>query len=320
MIAELLTTENDSLLTELLESSAPKPHDWAIDNDRPDSLVRHLSADIGRAVEAGGIAKSYIAGGQMLGLCVASPDDFASREIRARTYHIRYLLATGKPEAQTLVKSLLVRDTMREVGGRTCYVAHLPTTDLAGINALERMGFSATQTALTLARDLDHYEDASVSRPYEVHEADPNEVDGMLRATATQIPGGLLGWDLRLPRAVSNRVYGDWLRTYASSHSLLVASHDGNTVGLLAEHVRADTTGTLGFDIGSVDLVATAPEYRNNGVVPQLMTDTLADFRQRGVRIAEVTTCATEFPIIRYCQRQGFLTVENTLILTNWRN
>ena len=99
-----------------------------------------------------------------------------------------------------------------------------------------------------------------------------------------------------------------------------VLAHDsGRPVGLLAEHVCQDTEPSLGFSVGSVDLVATAPEYRNNGVVPQLVSDTLDQFKRSGIRVAEVFAYSADVPTVRCCQEQGFLTVESSLILTHWR-
>jgi ribosomal protein S18 acetylase RimI-like enzyme len=88
---------------------------------------------------------------------------------------------------------------------------------------------------------------------------------------------------------------------------------------LLAEHVRDETSRYLGFSVGTIDLVATVPEYRNNGVATTLVSSTLDLFRNRGARVAELTVHSTDTPSAHVYQSQGFVTVGSALTLTNWR-
>ncbi|HDR00051.1 MAG TPA: hypothetical protein ENN51_07205 [candidate division WOR-3 bacterium] len=270
---------------------------------------------------------------RMTGLCVTAVDDRASHELNRRVFRIRHLLALGRPAEQALVKGLLVRDSMRQAGRRACFVARIPGTDLAGINALERLDYTLSNTSLTLVRDLSEYvlsagqESATTGtgQPYEVRTAEPVEVEAALNETADQIPDGLLGWDLRLSPRAAARVHGAWLRDYANNGNLLIARDGRRPVGLLAVSVagretarmRTDTTRTLGFSVGSVDLVATAHEYRGNGVVPRLLGDVLDEFKRNGIRYAQVSAPTSETPLIAHCQRQGFTVVGSTLTLTH---
>ncbi len=321
MFAELLNLENNRTMRQLLQSYPHKPFNWALVPGQENSQVDYITDSIRKAVESGGIAKTYNLGGTMVGLCVVRPDQWASRELSTRTYQIDHLIATGSPETRTLIKAMLLRETMRNIIGKVCFVTQVPYTDLASINALERMGFTATQTSLVMARDLSHHQ--SSARPeeiYEVQQASADDVDSILQETAGQIPTGIFGWDSRLPRSTMTKVYRDWLRNYASEQGLLLAQDRGRTVGLLAERIHSDATQFLGFSVGSIALIATIPEYRNNGVASQLMADSLHQFRNQGVRLAEVVAYAADTPTVQCCQSQGFVTVESTLTMVNWRN
>ncbi len=333
MFSELLTASTSEPMRRLLASSPCKPYSWALATEqqngsgvdtavrRQNSLVDYLSDGIRQVVENGGIAKTYVMGGQMIGLCTTWQDDLASHQLGTRTFRIGHLLANGNSEARTLIKTLLVRETMREIGGRTGFVTQIPYTDVTSINVLEQAGFTATQTSILLAKDLLHENPGSgPNRTYEVGTATLDEVDELLHRTATEIPEGIVGWDIRLPSLTRAKVHRDWLRSYAEEQNLLVAHHHGEPVGLLARHIRTDTSPYLGFSIGSIDLVATMPEYRNNGVVTQLVSESLQRFRNEGVRFAEVIAYSKDAPVVRYCQSQGFAAVESSLVMVNWRN
>ncbi|MBM3315823.1 GNAT family N-acetyltransferase, partial [candidate division WOR-3 bacterium] len=134
-----------------------------------------------------------------------------------------------------------------------------------------------------------------------------------------QVPDGLLGWDAYLPQGARVRIHRDWLRTYARDRSLLLAFDHGRPVGLLAEHVCDETSPVLGYSVGSIDLVATVPEYRNNGVSTRLVSSSLDLFRDRGARVAELTVHSADTLSAHYYQAQGFVTVGSALTLTNWR-
>lgn len=321
MFADLMNLENCDSVRRLIESSPHKPFNWALGPSQQRPLVDYVIHDVQAALDAGGFARAYSLGGSIVGLCVTRPDDWASRELDIRAFRVAYLVASGKPEMQTMVKALLVRESVRNIPGRACFVVQVPHTDLSGINALERTGFVATQTSVILAKDLLHYgSETGAEATYQVHHARADDVDAIYHETASEIPEGILGWDYQLSDRTKSRVHRDWLAGYASAQGLLLAQDHGRPVGVLAERVNAEAAPYLGFGVGSVDFVATVPEYRNNGVARQLLADSLDYFKDRGVRLAEVTACGTDVPFMRYCQAQGFAAVENMLTLVNWRS
>jgi ribosomal protein S18 acetylase RimI-like enzyme len=322
MFAELLTLDRHDPVQELLESYPFKPYGWAWSGNATASLMDYLRNQIVRMVERGGIAKTYCLGGKPIGMCAVSPDDWASQELRTRAYRISHLMALGKPEAQMIVKTLLLQDVLRAIPGDTCTVAQIPYSDLTSINALERVGFAATQTSLLMARELaDADADTSgAGGDYDIAAIEAADIDQMLEQTPVEIPTGFLGWDSRLSRSSATRVYRDWLKSYAHEHSLLLASDHGRPVGLLAEHVQTDMSPFLGFSIGSIDLVATIAEYRNNGVAGRLVMNSLRQFRNAGARVAELTIHSADTPVAHSYQSQGFVTVGSSLTLTCWRH
>jgi ribosomal protein S18 acetylase RimI-like enzyme len=259
-------------------------------------------------------------GGKALGLCVADTDEWASRELQERVYRITHLMALGHPEAQVLIKSMLLQEMMRTVPRRGVVVADMPYADLTSVNALERMGFTATQTSLHLARDLDSAEtDATAAADYEVESLNADDVSLVLAGIPVEMPSGFLGWDSKLPHGAATRVHSDWLKSCALDRNLLMARDHGRPVGILAEHLRSDTTPYLGFPVGTIDLVATIPEYRHNGVAGRLVLKSLEQFQTQGAKLVELRIHSADTPVAHTYQSQGFTTIGSSLTLASWR-
>lgn len=321
MFAELLTADRSGPMKEILDAYPFKPYGWALNADPVGGVMEYLRSQLAQTIDRGGMVKTYLLGGKVVGMCAATPDDWASREMNQRTYRLSHIMALGRPDAQLLIKTMVLQETMRTIPGRHIVVADIPFTDLTSINALERVGFTATQTSLRLARDLADA-DCTVtgSCDYEIESVEPDDVDLALSGEPVEFPDGFLGWDSRLPHGSATRVHNDWLQTYAHAGSLLLARDHGRPVGMLAEHVLTDTTPYLGFAVGSIDLVATAPAYRNNGVGGRLVTRSLEHFKSQGARLAELTIHSADTPVARNYQAQGFMTVGSSLTLASWRH
>ena len=335
MFAELLTVERSEVFRDLLASYPFKPYaEGALFSGKTrketkngkepaktweESLLSLLVASIGRAVESGGIARVYCADKKVVGLCVTELDDWASRVLGRRAARVSHLMALGRPEVQTIIKQLILSQTLRETPRGTVLVARVPYVDLSSINALERCGFTATQTSIVMARELEEsLPDSTPLGHYEIAAAGPDDVDEFDDAEF-DINGGFLGWDAGLPCTVAARVHRDWLRVYARERRLLMARDHGEPVGLLAECLKTETEPPLGFRVGSIDLVKTANSYRENGVATDLISRGLAAFRGEGARLAELTVDSMDVPLIRSCQSLGFMTVGSSLTLVNRR-
>jgi len=308
-------------MKDILDAYPFKPYGWALSADSAGGVMEYLRSQIAQSIDLGGIVKTYMLGNKVVGMCAATPDDWASRELGRRTYRVSHLMALGDLNAQVLVKTIVLRETMRTIPNRHVVVADIPYTDLTSINALERVGFTATQTSQHLARDLANAAcTATGNNEYEIEQVEPDHVDLALRGVPVEIPSGFLGWDSRLSHGSATRIHNDWFRTYASTRSLLLARDHGRPVGVLAEHVLTDTTPYLGFSVGTIDLVATIPEYRNNGVAGRLVTRSLEQFKSQGARLAELTIHSGDTPFARNYQAQGFMTVGSSLTLASWRH
>ncbi len=328
MFAELLTVERSEIMRELFEAYEFKPYYWALGNDREkhNAAIDILVRDIARILTQGGFAHGYYIGKRVVGLCVVKSDPLASNILRAPAYRIAHIIALGKPETQLIIKQLLIQETLRTIPDSVCLVARCPYADITTINALERCGFITTNTALVFARELNESDwMLTPEENYEIHTAQPDEIDNF-DTTVLDIPEGTLGWDLNLPPRFLSKVHKDWLRIYAgrqtvastetvpqiapdANHALLVAQEHGRPVGLLAERIRPDTTNLLGFSVGSIDLITTAPEYRTNGVSTALIQKSLNSFSRAGARIAQLVVHSNDGAGVQTYQKMGFSTV-----------
>lgn len=336
MFAELLTVERNDLMRDLLATYPYKPYLWALGKEREGAVDNYILSQINEAVKAGGIARTYYLDGRVQGLCVIKPDHLATRELNIRAYRITHLLAMGKPDVQMLIKNLLIRETLRTLPKNSCVVARCPYSDLTSINALESCGFFTTHTALVLAKDLTNNDWLTTpAEDYEVTPLDPNYIDNF-DESVLDIPEGILGWDVNLPRRVLSKVHRDWLRTYAAptpvtavqskatasatksngvNQAVFAAVDHGRIVGIVAERTKPYASHAFGFNVGSIDILTTAPEYRGNGVATQLLKESLNQFAQNGVRVAELIVHSSDGVQSHSYQEMGFFTVGTTLTL-----
>lgn len=318
MLAELLTLERTEPMHELLGVCPAGTHLCTQGQFTPNTAVKYTLTRLAAALARGGFAKTYVCQGQFVGICVASPDEWATRELATRTFRIEFLAALGNQEDQLRIKRMLLREIGRDLTRTTCTVAQVPYNDLTGINALESCGFTATQTSLVLSRSLDDVLPRTQTTTYTVATASPYDLDVIDDATLS-VPDNLFGWDGCLPHAERGRIHRDWLRTYARDRSLLLAYDNGHPVGLLAEHKRKDMSRLLGYSVGSIDLVATAPNYQHNGVAAELVRSTLETFRSQGIGAVELIVRTADTSSAGYYQNEGFRTIGSRLTLTNWR-
>lgn len=336
MFAELLTVERNELMRDLFATYPFKPYLWALGKEREGAADNYILSQINDAVKAGGIARTYYLDGKVQGLCVIKPDILATQELKCRSYRITHLIAMGKPDVQMLVKNLLIRETLRTLPKNSCIVARCPYSDLTSINALESCGFFTTHTALILAKELSKNDWlATPAEDYEVTLIDRNDID-YFDESVLDIPEGVLGWDVNLPPRILSKVHRDWLRTYAAtapataaqsaastsinksnglSQALFAAVDQGRVVGIAAERTKPDAGNALGFNVGTIDILTTAPEYRGNGVATKLLKESLNQFVQKGVRVAELILHTNDGFLTQTYQEMGFFTVGTTLTL-----
>lgn len=320
MIAELLTFEPSSPVQDLLLKIGGGlcPHSrQRQDQEAMASCALKRIADI---VASGGTAKVYSIHNRIRGMVVVGPDEWAFRELGRPGYRIEYLAAFGQAEEQFFVKQLLLREVHQTLPRGTPLVAQVPYADLTSINALERCGFVATQTALILAAEIADTQTpaAPVDTDYGVQPAQPEDID-RLDDGILQVPDGVFGWDAYLPPGIRARVHRDWLQSYARDHSLLLAFHHDRPVGLLAEHICDEYSPVLGYAVGRIDLITTAAEYRNNGVARILMNYAFRQFYDRGARTVELLVHTTGAPSVDQLEARGFTTLGSSLVMTNWR-
>lgn len=338
MFAELLTVERNELMGDLLENYQFKPYIWALGRERKNAAENYILSQINEVVKSGGIARAYYLGGKVQGLCVIKPDTLATYELHLRTFQITHLLAMGKPDVQLFIKTLLLRETIRGLPKNLCIIARCPYSDLTSVNALESCGFFTTHTALILAKDLAN-NDWLTTPPedYEVTPLKPEQLDSFDELTF-DIPKGVLGWDVNLPPKILSKIHRDWLRTYAATaktptacsspveiessfpartQTLLAAYDRGRVVGIVAERTKSTARNLLGFNVGVIDILATAPEYHGNGVSSKLINESLNQFAQNRVQVVKLLLHSGDSfqSQSQFYQQMGFFTVDTTLTL-----
>lgn len=336
MFAELLTVERNELMRDLFETYPFKPYIWALGRERENAAENYILSQINETVKAGGIARAYYLGSKVQGLCVIRPDTIATHELHLQAFRITHLLAMGKPDVQLLIKSLLLRETIRSLPKNVCIIARCPYSDLTSVNALESYGFFTTHTALILAKDLSNNDWLTTpAEDYEVTPLKPEHLDSFDELTF-DIPEGVLGWDINLPPKILSKIHRDWLRTYASTaktqtvcsstveieysfpahtQTLLAAYDGGRVVGIVAERTKSTARNLFGFNVGVIDILATAPEYRGNGVSSKLIKESLNQFAQNRVQVAELLLHSGDGFQSQFYQQMGFFTVGTTLTL-----
>jgi ribosomal protein S18 acetylase RimI-like enzyme len=188
--------------------------------------------------------------------------------------------------------------------------------DQALIKAFQNSGFEEVDGIVTFALDL-----SSVSVPempegvsLSTHE-DAEEVAEISRIAFTI---DRFHSDPILEKARCDELHAVWARNSVlgkAADGVVILKEDGKVQGFVTCKIHADTEVHLGVKIGTIVLVAIAPESQGKGYGKQLVAGSLRWFADQGCDIVEVGTQTANTAAMKLYQSAGFTKVAASVSL-----
>lgn len=191
----------------------------------------------------------------------------------------------------------------------------LPFVDVAGMRALEQVGFRVADVSLSLVHQGHTPTERDVAVTIRSATEDDRDVLSQLAAGAFAVTRFHL--DPKIGSGRADALYARWATDALarSADDVLVADLDGTAVGFVVCKLDALAPKVLGHEIGEIDLIAVGGEARGKGVGRALVDAALAHMLNHAPRV-EVMTSASNSSALRLYQRAGF-SLERGIALTD---
>ena len=309
----LLCSPEDPLLRDLgalvesrvLESGYRAARWFSVDQIR--NLVRERSV----AAIYGPEARVYAAkeNNSLLGMASWVPLPWDTGLLQLSTARMDLLPCIASSGAASLQKHLITSiledcsaSGIQYVTTRTPAVEHL------SIHALESAGFQLIDGIQTFGRKLD----GAVQTPQPgltVRQFQPADIDEVCRIARSAYRYDRFHNDPVIDKDQADMLHETWVRNSClgtAADGVVVAVESGRVAGFVTCKIDRSAEKHIGSAIGTIVLVATAPEFQAKGIGRAATLGALEWFRERDVNFVEVGTQITNIPATRLYENAGF--------------
>lgn len=265
-----------------------------------------------------------------------------SQQLGVGAGRLDYLIASGDYEDQYATKEALLTAVLEACAdqGIRHLTARVHASELSSIHLLEQHGFIAVDGILTFSLALSprRHEDTKQTdkkaknslslsafvvsdKDFEIRLSQPEDIDQIKAIARSSYVYDRFHSDPRVPKAVADELHAVWLENSClgvAADAVVVAVENDRILGFVTCKIDRQTTEYLGLTIGTIVLVATAPEARGRGVAKATTYGALNWFRDQGVDIVEVGTQLCNIPASRLYEACGFRLVASSLSLRKW--
>jgi ribosomal protein S18 acetylase RimI-like enzyme len=128
--------------------------------------------------------------------------------------------------------------------------------------------------------------------------------------------------DPKIPIQKAQRLFSQWVNNNCNGRAdlVLTARQNGYISGFIAGVFDKKTEAITGHRVGHIDLVAVAPEVRNQGIGRALVEASMAEFASQGVRYMTVATQKQNVEAFNLYLNCGFLPQFSETTYHAWRN
>lgn len=190
--------------------------------------------------------------------------------------------------------------------------------DLGAVQALESAGFITLDGILTFSTQVGEAVGNESPNNVELRIAGTSECEAASKIARDAFVYDRFHADPAISRATADELHGDWLGNSCNglaADAVLVAVDQGAVLGFITCKLQKDTHHHLGTLIGSIVLVATAPDARRRGIGRALTFAALDWFRDQTVNFVEVGTQIRNIPASRLYENCGFRLVGSSVSL-----
>jgi GNAT superfamily N-acetyltransferase len=223
------------------------------------------------------------------------------------------------------VLTALVKECLRTAHGRGCQnmQARIPIDNLLSIHALEGAGFRTMEILTTWLFDLSRWSIPPQENPNLTRNCRPSDTESLIELARTvyaPIPDRF-HVDPRLSSKASNELYASWMQSSCSGHladHISVAESKGQVVGYGTLKYFGDHSGLCNARIAQLGLGGVSPEFRERGIVTDLVIHNLQWLAREQADFCFVGTQGNNIPPQRVWLKIGFKPATMSLTLHYW--
>jgi len=239
-------------------------------------------------------------------------------------WHLDHL-GTWDITRQSTVAKDLAQGSLQASHARGCQnlQANIPIDNLTAIHALEGNGFQTMEIQTIWLFDLARSPIPPKTNPDLIRDFEPADTEALINLARTAyapIPHRF-HVDSHLSRKVSTELWTEWVRNACSgklADHIAVAESDGEIIGYSTMKYRGDHNGLCNARIAQLDLGAMSPDFRNRGIVTDVVIHHLEWLKRHQADFGFVGTQGNNIPPQRVWLKVGFKPATMRLTLHYW--
>jgi len=270
----------------------------------------------------------YISGtGDLLGFAQVCWLEWDTDHFGFETWRLDHLGTWDSSSPQATVAKALVQGCLEATREQGCQnlQARIPIDNLPTIHALEGADFRTMEILTTWMFDLTKSPIPPKSNPDLVRDSKPADTESLIELARTvyaPIPDRF-HIDPHLPSKASDELYAEWMRNSCSGQladHIAVAEIDGKVIGYATIKYFGDHDGLCNARIAQLGLGGMSPDFRNRGIVTDLVIHNLEWLHRRQAVFCFVGTQGNNIVPQRVWLKIGFKPTTMALTLHYWAN
>ena len=264
--------------------------------------------------------------GGLLGFIQMSWLEWDTHHFGFESWRLDHLGVWGSSSKSAIAEALVQR-AIETVCAQGCqYIqARMPLDNLPVIHALESTGFRTVEVSTTWMFDLTQSPIPPKRHPDMIRDFQLDDTEALIelaRAVYTPTPDRF-HMDPHLSSKASDELYAEWMRNSCSGQladHIAVAESDGKAVGYATLRHYGDHDGFCNVRIAQLGLGGMLPDFRNRGIVTDLVIHNLEWLDRRQADFCFVGTQGNNIPPQRVWLKIGFKPATMAITLHYWAN
>lgn len=234
-------------------------------------------------------------------------------------------LGTWDTARQSTVAKDLVQGSLQASRGQGCQnlQANISIDNLPAVHALEGSGFRTMEIQTIWIFDLTKWSIPPKTNPDLIRDFEPADTEALVELARTAyapIPHRF-HVDPRLSPKASSELWAEWIRNACSGQwadHIAVAESNGEAIGYSTMKYYGDHDGLCNARIAQLDLGAMSPDFRNRGIITDVVIHHLEWLERRQADFGLVGTQGNNIPPQRVWLKIGFKPAMMRLTLHYW--
>jgi len=246
--------------------------------------------------------------------------DWDSEQLGMPAARIDHLIAHGTYQEQQHIKTNLIEQLIADAQAQGAWhlSVRVDSSDLSSLHVLETAGFITVDSILSYAMKIKCYEPPKIETDFEIRLATHEDAETTAELARQAYKHDRFHSDPFISKERANELHANWLRNSCSGRAadvVIIAEDESGLLGFVTCNLQRDTEKAFGQLLGTIVLVATAPNARGRGVGYATTFAALEWFRSQGCGVVEVGTQLRNIPASRLYQKCGFSLVGSSVTL-----